>query len=166
MPAGYAAPVGEVRRHARGGLAATCEGMVRDYLAHRGYGVRATDGWSCDCEDATMRRACLLYLADHGGVDAIRYDVVSIVVAGERQARLCHLKGAWRWAENRGRPGTSEREDRPRKEGGRSGGNPGGRPFPAATAAAKPSRVPLPTRQEHLTTAGRDNCKASEHLQV
>ena len=27
-----------------------------------------------------MRRACLLYLADHGDVDAIRHDVVSIVL--------------------------------------------------------------------------------------
>ena len=106
--------------------------------AHRGYGVRAADGWSCDCEDApivatdgdetvlvavisayeegsatmpelsvgaaefaTMRRACLLYLADHGGVDSIRHDVVSIVVTGERQARLRHLIGAWQWAESR-----------------------------------------------------------------
>jgi len=106
--------------------------------AHRGYGVRAADGWSCDCEDApivatdgdetvlvavisayeegsatmpelsvgaaefaTMRRACLLYLADHGGVDSIRHDVVSIVVTGERQARLRHLIGAWQWADSR-----------------------------------------------------------------
>lgn len=45
-------------------------------------------------EFAIMRRACLLYLADHGDVDAIRHDVVSIVVAGERQARLRHLIGA------------------------------------------------------------------------
>ena len=35
-------------------------------------------------------------------------------------------------------------------------GNPGGRPFPAATAAAKPSRGRSPRRQEHLTTAGRE----------
>ena len=28
------------------GLAATCEGIVRDYLAHRGYAVPAADGWS------------------------------------------------------------------------------------------------------------------------
>jgi hypothetical protein len=120
------------------GLAATCEGIVRDYLAHRGYAVRAADGWSCDGEDApivatdgdetvlvavisayeegstrmpelsigaaefaTMRRACLLYLADHGDVDAIRHDVVSIVVTGERQAKLRHLIGAWQWAESR-----------------------------------------------------------------
>ena len=106
--------------------------------AHRGYGVHAADGWSCDCEDApivatdgdetvlvavisayeegsatmpelsvgaaefaTMRRACLLYLADHGGVDSIRHDVVSIVVTGERQARLRHLIGAWQWADSR-----------------------------------------------------------------
>jgi putative endonuclease len=98
-----AAPIAEE------GLAATCEGIVRDYLAHRGYAVHAADGWSCDCEDAPivaadgdetvliavisayeegsarmpelnvgaaefeiMRRACLLYLADHGDVDAIR----------------------------------------------------------------------------------------------
>ena len=26
------------------GLAATCEGIVRDYLAHRGYEIRAADG--------------------------------------------------------------------------------------------------------------------------
>jgi putative endonuclease len=111
---------------------------VRDYLAHRGYEVRAADGWSCDseeapivamdsdeavliavisaCEDgsatmlelsvgaaefAIMRRACLLYLADHGDVDAIRHDVVSIVVTGERQAKLRHLIGAWQWAESK-----------------------------------------------------------------
>jgi putative endonuclease len=103
-------------------LVATCEGIARDYLAHRGYEVHAGDGWSCDCEDAPivatdgdetvliavisayeegsarmpelnvgaaefaiMRRACLLYLADHGDMDAIRHDVVSIVVTGERQ---------------------------------------------------------------------------------
>lgn len=120
------------------GLAATCEGIARDYLVHRGYEVRAADGWSCDGEDApivatdgdetvlvavtsaykeasatmpelsvgavefaTMRRACLLYLADHGDVDAIRHDVVSIVVTEERQAKLRHLIGAWRWAEGR-----------------------------------------------------------------
>ena len=52
-------------------------------------------------EFATMRRACLLYLADHGDVDAIRHDVVSIVVTGERQAKLRHLIGAWQWAEGR-----------------------------------------------------------------
>lgn len=52
-------------------------------------------------EFATMRRACLLYLADHGGVDAIRHDVVSVIVTGERQARLCHLIGAWQWAEGK-----------------------------------------------------------------
>lgn len=50
---------------------------------------------------AIIRRACLLYLADHGDVDAIRHDVVSIVVMGERQAKLRHLIGAWRWAESR-----------------------------------------------------------------
>ena len=47
-----------------------------------------------------MRRACLLYLADHGDVDAIRHDVVSIVVAGECQAKLRHLIGAWQRAES------------------------------------------------------------------
>ena len=120
------------------GLAATCEGIVRDYLAHRGYEVHVADGWSCDGEDApvvaedgdetvliavisayeegsarmtelnvdaaefaTMRRVCLLYLADHGDVDAIRHDVVSVVVTGERQAKLRHLIGAWQWAEIR-----------------------------------------------------------------
>ena len=120
------------------GLAVTCEGIVRDYLAHRGYEVHVADGWSCDGEDAPvvaedgdetvliavisayeegsarmpelsvgaaefaiMRRACLLYLADHSDVDAIRHDVVSIVVTGERQAKLRHLIGAWQWAEIR-----------------------------------------------------------------
>lgn len=52
-------------------------------------------------EFATMRRACLLYLADHDDVDAIRHDVVSIVVAGERKAKLRHLISAWQWAESR-----------------------------------------------------------------
>ena len=52
-------------------------------------------------EFATMRRACLLYLADHSDVDAKRHDVVSIVVTGERQAKLRHLIGAWQWAESR-----------------------------------------------------------------
>ena len=117
------------------GLAATCEGIVRDYLAHRGYEVRTADSWSGDVEDAPivatdgdemvlmaiisvcggglgqmpelsvgaadfaiMRRACLLYLADHGGVDTIRHDVVSIVVTGERQAELRHPISAWQWA--------------------------------------------------------------------
>lgn len=121
-----------------GGLVATCEGIVRDYLAHRGYKVHMADGWSCDGEDAPivamdgdetvlvavisaykedsaripelsvsaaefaiMRRAYLLYLVDHGDVDAIRHDVVSIVVTEERQARLRHLIGAWRWSESR-----------------------------------------------------------------
>lgn len=52
-------------------------------------------------EFAIMRRACLLYLADHGDADVIRHDVVSIVVTGERQAKLRHLMGAWQWAESR-----------------------------------------------------------------
>ena len=52
-------------------------------------------------EFAIMRRACLLYLADDSDVDAIRHDVVSIVVTGERQAKLRHLIGAWQWAESR-----------------------------------------------------------------
>ena len=36
------------------GLAVTCEGIVRDYLAHRGYEVHVADGWSCDGEDAPV----------------------------------------------------------------------------------------------------------------
>ncbi|RRF93207.1 MAG: hypothetical protein DUD31_06645 [Coriobacteriaceae bacterium] len=119
-------------------LVATCEGIVRDYLAHWGYEVREGDGWSCDCEDAPivatdgdetvliavisayeegsarmpelnvgaaelaiMRRACLLYLADHGDVDAIRHDVVSVVVTGERQTKLRYLIGARQWTESK-----------------------------------------------------------------
>jgi hypothetical protein len=54
-----------------------------------------------------MRRACLLYLADHGDVDAIRHDDGDHVVAGERQAKLRHLIGARQRAESRERPGTS-----------------------------------------------------------
>ena len=50
---------------------------------------------------AIMRRACLLYLADHGGVDTIRHDVVPIVVMGERQAELRHPISAWQWAQSR-----------------------------------------------------------------
>jgi len=61
-------------------------------------------------EFATMRRTCLLYLADHGGVDAIRHDVVSFAVAGERQARLRHFIGAWRWEESKGWPRMSDHE--------------------------------------------------------
>ena len=30
------------------GLAATCEGIARDYLTHRGYEVRTADSWSGD----------------------------------------------------------------------------------------------------------------------
>lgn len=52
-------------------------------------------------EFVIMRSACLLHLAGHGDVDAIRHDVDSIVVTGERQARLRHLIGAWQWAESR-----------------------------------------------------------------
>lgn len=55
-----------------------------------------------DLEDedvASMRRACLLYLADHGGVDAIRHDAISITITGERRAKLRHLVGVWQWAE-------------------------------------------------------------------
>jgi hypothetical protein len=49
----------------------------------------------------SQRGARLLYLASQGDVDAIRHDVVSIVVTGERQARLRHLIGAWQWAESK-----------------------------------------------------------------
>ena len=46
-----------------------------------------------------MRRACLLYLADHGDVDAIRHDAISIAITGERRAKLRHLVGVGQWAE-------------------------------------------------------------------
>ncbi|MCI7219521.1 hypothetical protein [Parafannyhessea umbonata] len=52
-----------------------------------------------DEDVAAMRRSCLLYLADHGDVDAIRHDAVAIAITGERRARLRHLVGVWQWAE-------------------------------------------------------------------
>ena len=52
-----------------------------------------------DDDVAAMRRECLLYLADHGDVDAIRHDAVAIAITGERRARLRHLVGVWQWAE-------------------------------------------------------------------
>ena len=52
-----------------------------------------------DEDVAAMRRECLLYLADHGDVDAIRHDAVAIAITGERRARLRHLVGVWQWAE-------------------------------------------------------------------
>lgn len=52
-----------------------------------------------DEDIAVMRRACLLYLADHGDVDAIRHDAISIAITGERRAKLRHLVGVWQWAE-------------------------------------------------------------------
>lgn len=52
-----------------------------------------------DDDVAAMRRSCLLYLADHDDVDAIRHDAVAIAVTGERRARLRHLVGVWQWAE-------------------------------------------------------------------
>lgn len=52
-----------------------------------------------DDDVAAMRRACLLYLADHGDVGAIRHDAVAIAITGERRARLRHLVGVWQWAE-------------------------------------------------------------------
>lgn len=50
-----------------------------------------------DDDAAAMRRSCLLYLADHDDVDAIRHDAVAIAVTGERRARLRHLVGVWQW---------------------------------------------------------------------
>ena len=52
-----------------------------------------------DEDVAAMRRSCLLYLADHGDVDAIRHDAVAIAITEERRARLRHLVGVWQWAE-------------------------------------------------------------------
>jgi hypothetical protein len=52
-----------------------------------------------DEDVAAMRRACLLYLADHDDVDAIRHDAVAIAITGERRAKLRHLVGVWQWAE-------------------------------------------------------------------
>lgn len=44
-----------------------------------------------------MRRACLLYALDHEEVESIRHDAMSIVITGDRRARLRHLIGAWTW---------------------------------------------------------------------
>ena len=52
-----------------------------------------------DDDVAAMRRACFLYLADHGDVDAVRHDAISIAITGERRAKLRHLVGVWQWAE-------------------------------------------------------------------
>lgn len=52
-----------------------------------------------DDDVAAMRRACLLYLADHDDVTAIRHDAIAISITGERRARLRHLVGVWQWAE-------------------------------------------------------------------
>ncbi len=52
-----------------------------------------------DEDIAAMRRTCLLYLADHDDVDAIRHDVISIAITEERRAKLRYLVGAWPWAE-------------------------------------------------------------------
>ena len=43
--------------------------------------------------------------------------MVSIVVAGERQAKLRHLISVWQWAESEERPGTTDHEDRLRQGG-------------------------------------------------
>lgn len=110
-------------------LRQTALGLCTDYLQGRGWcdvhadgdRIVATDGGEAvlvtvratmepgsealptlDLEDedvAAMRRACLLYLADHGDVNAIRHDAVAIAITGERRARLRHLVGAWQWAE-------------------------------------------------------------------
>ncbi|MEE6147903.1 hypothetical protein VXJ25_07915 [Olsenella sp. YH-ols2223] len=95
-------------------------------------------------EFATMRRACLLYLADHGDVDAIRHNVVSVVATGERQVRLRHLIGAWQWVESREWPRTSDHEDRPRQEGERSG-KPGRSPISCRHGRSQASRGLPPT---------------------
>lgn len=115
------------------GLAATCEGIARDYLAHRGYGVHAGDGWSCDCEDAPIVAA--------DGDETVLIAVISAYEEGS--ARMPELN-----------VGAAELAIMRRAT---VRGNPGGRPFPAATAAAKPSRGRPPRRQEHLTTAGRES---------
>ncbi len=49
---------------------------------------------------AAMRRACLLYAADHEDVSSVRHDAISIAIVGERHARLRHLVGAWTWEED------------------------------------------------------------------
>ena len=74
------------------GLAATCEGIVRGYLAHRGYAVRAADGWSCDGEDAPI-------VATDGDETVL----VAVISAHEEgSARMPELSiGAWQWVESR-----------------------------------------------------------------
>jgi putative endonuclease len=44
-----------------------------------------------------MRRACLEYAASHDDLDAVRADVIAIVIVGEGKAKLRHLIGAWSW---------------------------------------------------------------------
>lgn len=67
-------------------LVATCEGIVRGYLAHRGYEVRAADGWSCDCEDAPIVAA--------DGDETVLIAVISGYELGERsRAAACRRAG-------------------------------------------------------------------------
>ena len=74
------------------GLTATCEGIVRDYLAHRGYAVHAADGWSCDCKDAPI--------VTTDGDETVLVVVISAYEEGS--ARMPELSiGAWQWAESR-----------------------------------------------------------------
>jgi putative endonuclease len=44
-----------------------------------------------------MRCACLEYAASHDDLDAVRADVIAIVIVGEGKAKLRHLIGAWSW---------------------------------------------------------------------
>jgi putative endonuclease len=110
-------------------LRQTALGLCTDYLQGRGWHdvnvdgnrIVATDGGEvvlvtvrttmtpgsealptldlADDDVAAMRRECLLYLADHGDVEAIRHDAISIAITGERRAKLRHLVGVWQWAE-------------------------------------------------------------------
>jgi hypothetical protein len=88
----------------RAGAGATSQSM-----ATMEPGSEALPTFDLEDEDiAAMCRTCLSYLADHGDVDAIRHDAISISITGERRAKLRHLVGVWQWAECMW-PRTSER---------------------------------------------------------
>ena len=94
-------------------LSQTALGLCTDYLQGRCWSDVHADGGRIVGTDggevvlvtvrATMEPGSealpTLDLADHGDVDAIRHDAISIAITGERRAKLRHLVGVWQWAE-------------------------------------------------------------------